>query len=263
MPSSKQTANALGAKTSGPALGLWVTLESASISEIATCLQLDWIVVDAEHGHLDLKEIVEHLRATRNTNTTALVRVQEIEQGQIKRVLDIGADGVLIPQVKTAAEVEQAVQFAMYPPRGIRGIGAERSTRWGMSMRQAAQTANDRTLVIPLIETREALENIDAILAVPGIAAIFFGPADLSASLGYPGEWEGEGVAEKILAVRQKAADRNIPCGVIAPDVEDAQRRASQGFKMIGIGLDAGLLIRSCTQMLTGLGRVVPQEAWQ
>jgi 2-keto-3-deoxy-L-rhamnonate aldolase RhmA len=246
-----------------PALGLWVTLESASISEIATCLGLDWIVIDAEHGHLDLKEIVEHLRAARNTRTTALVRVQEIEQGQIKRVLDIGAAGVLVPQVKTAADVEQAVQFAKYPPRGVRGIGAERSTRWGLGMRSAALAANAETMIIPLIETREALENIDAILAVPDISAIFFGPADLSASLGYLGEWEGEGVAEKIMAVREKAAKRNIPTGIIARDIEDAQRRSAQGFNMIGIGLDASLLIRSCQQMLAGLGRPVPQEAWQ
>ena len=260
MNSRPRTDHALG--RTQPALGLWVTLESPSISEIAACLKLDWAVIDAEHGHLDLKEIVEHLRAMRGSGTVALVRVQEIEQGQIKRVLDIGADGVLVPQVKTAAEVEQAVQFAKYPPRGVRGIGAERSTRWGMAMRTATARANGETLVIPLIETREALENIDAILAVDGVSAIFFGPADLSASLGFLGEWEGEGVAEKILAVRQKAERRGIPCGVIARDAEDAQRRKSQGFNMIGIGIDASLLIRSCQQMLTGLDRAVPAEAW-
>jgi 2-keto-3-deoxy-L-rhamnonate aldolase RhmA len=261
MDTEHRTSKALGRTQS--ALGLWVTLESASISEIAACLQLDWVVIDAEHGHLDLKEVVEHLRAMRSSGTAALVRVQEIEQGQIKRVLDIGADGVLVPQVKTAAEVELAVQFAKYPPRGVRGIGAERSTRWGMAMRSATQRANAETLVIPLIETREALENIDAILAVDGIAALFFGPADLSASLGFLGEWEGDGVAEKILAVRQKAERTGIPCGVIARDIEDAQRRKTQGFNMIGIGLDASLLIRSCQQMLNGLGRSVPAEAWQ
>src|SRR5437870_12293353 len=98
-------------------LGLWITLESPSITEIAVELGYDWVVIDAEHGHLDFKEILEHLRATRNATTTPLVRVQEIEQGLIKRVLDLGAAGILIPQVTTAAEVDQAVRFAKYPPQ--------------------------------------------------------------------------------------------------------------------------------------------------
>src|SRR5688572_23394760 len=93
-------------------LGLWITLESPSITEIAVTLGLDWIVVDTEHGHLDFKEILEHVRVTRNTATTALVRIQEIERGLIKRVLDIGADGILVPQITSADEVEQAVRFA-------------------------------------------------------------------------------------------------------------------------------------------------------
>src|SRR5262245_32591173 len=112
-------------------LGLWIGLEAPSITEIATDLALDWVVIDAEHGHLDFKEIIEHLRTARNTQTTPLVRIQEIEIGLIKRVLDIGAAGILVPQVRNAEEVAQAVKFAKYPPLGLRGIGAERSTRWG------------------------------------------------------------------------------------------------------------------------------------
>src|SRR5215472_6059292 len=135
------------------ALGLWVTLESPSITEIAVALGYDWVCIDAEHGHLDFKEIQEHVRAARNSGTTALVRIQEIEQGLIKRVLDIGAEGILVPQVTSAAEVEQAVRFAKYPPRGVRGVGGERATTWGMQLRTATRSADQETLVIPLMET--------------------------------------------------------------------------------------------------------------
>src|SRR5438132_8289218 len=95
-----------------PVYGLWITLESASIAEMAVALGLDWIVIDAEHGHLDWKEILEHLRATVRTETVALVRIAELNGGLIKRALDIGADGVVIPWIETAAQLKQAVAFA-------------------------------------------------------------------------------------------------------------------------------------------------------
>jgi 2-keto-3-deoxy-L-rhamnonate aldolase RhmA len=234
-------------------LGLWVTLEAPSITEIATDLGLDWIVIDAEHGHLDLKEIVEHLRAARNTRTTALVRIQEIEQGLIKRVLDIGAEGILVPQVRDAEEVAQAVRFAKYPPKGVRGIGAERSTRWGSQLKPLVRAANRETLVIPLIENVEAERNMDSILEVPGVDAIFFGPADFSASAGYLGEWEGTGIAQRILAIHRKARARGIPTGVVATGAGDGKMRRRQGFQMIGIGLDAPLLMRAVREMIGAL----------
>src|SRR5438132_129843 len=124
--------------------GLWVTLEAPTITEIATHLGLDWICIDAEHGHLDFKEVVEHLRAAGCSSVAALVRVQEIEQGLIKRVLDLGAHGIIVPQIRNAEEVEQAVRFAKYPPRGIRGVGGERSTLWGKGLR-GVRTANEST----------------------------------------------------------------------------------------------------------------------
>src|SRR5438132_8704608 len=108
--------------------GLWVTLESASISEMAVSLGLDWIVIDAEHGHLDWKDILEHVRAAVRSQTVALVRIAELNAALIKRVLDIGADGVVIPWIETAQQLKQAVAFASYPPEGVRGIGAERAT---------------------------------------------------------------------------------------------------------------------------------------
>src|SRR5712691_9024567 len=114
-----------------PAYGMWITLESASISEMAVALGLDWIVIDAEHGHLDWKEILEHIRATVRSDTVALVRLAELNCSLIKRALDIGADGVVLPWIETQAQLRQAVAFANFPPQGLRGIGAERATAWG------------------------------------------------------------------------------------------------------------------------------------
>src|SRR5271168_4886407 len=109
-----------------PVYGLWITLESPSITEMAVALGLDWVVIDAEHGHLDWKEIVEHLRAAVRSNTVVLVRLAELNAGLIKRALDIGADGVVIPWVESAEQLRQAIAYARYPTEGVRGIGAER-----------------------------------------------------------------------------------------------------------------------------------------
>src|SRR5580704_4170211 len=136
-----------------PAFGFWVTLEAPSITEMAVAAGVDWVVIDAEHGHLDWKEIVEHLRATVRSETVALVRVAELNAALIKRVLDIGADGVVVPWVESAEQLRQAVAFSRYPPEGTRGIGAERATAWGQCLAEHTAEANDHVLVVPIIET--------------------------------------------------------------------------------------------------------------
>jgi 2-keto-3-deoxy-L-rhamnonate aldolase RhmA len=230
--------------------GLWVTLESPTVTEIAARLGLDWICIDMEHGHQDCREVMDHLRAARGSGLTALVRVPGIRQDLIKRPLDMGADGLLLPLVRGAADVEEGFRHGRYPPRGRRGVGGERAVGWGLDFREYLSAANEETLLIPIIETREAVEEIDAILATPGLEAIFFGPADLSASCGFLGEWEGPGVAEKILDVRERAAARGIAAGVMARNAEDAQSRRAQGFRMVALGSDTGLMIHGLTTVL-------------
>jgi len=234
-------------------LGLWITLESPSITEIAVTLGYDWVCIDAEHGHLDFKEVLEHFRVTRNTPTMPLVRIQEIEQGLIKRVLDLGAAGIVVPQVTTAVEVEQAIRFAKYPPWGIRGVGGERATQWGMNLKGYTQAANQETMVIPLMENVAAGEAIESILDVRGVDAIFFGPADYSASAGYLGEWEAPGVAERLLAIQRKIRARGVPCGIMGRDIPNMQMRKEQGFQLVGVGSDAGLLIRASREAMKAL----------
>src|SRR5436309_4565272 len=121
-----------------PVYGLWITLESPSITEMAVGLGLDWVVIDAEHGHLDWKEVLEHVRAAVRSDTAALVRIAELNLGLIKRALDIGADGVVVPWVESAAQLRQAVAYAHYPPAGFRGMGGERATAWGQCLAEHA-----------------------------------------------------------------------------------------------------------------------------
>ena len=143
-----------------PVFGLWVTLEAPSITEMAVGLGLDWVVIDAEHGHLDWKEIAEHIRATVRSETVALVRVAELAAGLIKRALDIGADGVVIPWVESAEQLRQALAFARYPPEGVRGIGAERATCWGECLVEHTAEANEQVLVVPILETVHAARQV-------------------------------------------------------------------------------------------------------
>lgn len=230
--------------------GLWVTLGDPSVTEIAAMLGFDWVVIDTEHGHLDYREVVEHLRATRGSTTTPLVRISEISQGIVKRMLDLGAQGILAPQVMGAGDVSNAVRYAKYPPVGIRGVGGERATHWGRGLKSDTQIADRETMVVPLLETVSAGEELDAILALPGIDAIFLGPADYSASSGHLGEWEGPGVAQSLLGFRDAATARGIACGVMATSLDDLRLRKRQGFRMIGLGADTGLLIRSASAAL-------------
>ncbi len=249
-------------KAKEPVFGMWCTLGSAGVVEIAVTLGLDWVTVDLEHGHLDWHEVMEHVRAVRGSDTAVFIRVPELNQSAIKRALDIGAHGVVLPLIRTRAELELCMRYGRYPVDGLRGIGGERAVKWGMAFREYVQAADAQTLIIPMIETREAAEQIDELLAVPGLELIFFGPADLSASYGYLGDWEGPGIAELILDVRARAASRGIGSGIISMDPADACKRRDQGFNMIGLGSDAGLMIRSINTALGALGVTPAPHIW-
>ena len=237
-----------------PVYGLWVTLESPSITEMAVALGVDWVVVDAEHGHLDWKEIIEHVRAAVRSNTVVLVRVAEHSIGLIKRVLDIGADGVVVPWVETAEQLRAVVSFAQFPPEGVRGIGAERATCWGQCLVQHTQDANAHVLIVPVIESVKGGRNIQSMLQVDGVDLYFVGPADYSSSAGYRGQWEGPGVAEELLAIKDAVRGAGKHVGIIATSDENLLERARQGFRMLALGVDSGLLLRSLHGALATAG---------
>ena len=241
--------------------GLWVTLESPSVTEIAVGLGLDWVVIDAEHGHLDWKEIVEHLRATVRSDTVALVRIAELNIGLIKRALDIGADGVVVPWIETTDQLKQAISYAHYPLEGLRGIGAERATCWGHCLAEHTAEANQNVLVVPIIETVRAIRQVPMMCQVEGVELMFFGPADLSATAGFRGQWEGPGVAEQILQAKDTIRRAGKQCGVIATSHENQIERQQQGFRAIGLGIDASLFARSIKASLAAVGRDRPIQS--
>jgi 2-dehydro-3-deoxyglucarate aldolase/4-hydroxy-2-oxoheptanedioate aldolase len=244
-----------------PVYGLWVTLESPSITEIAVALGLDWVVIDAEHGHLDWKEIVEHLRATVRSDTVALVRIAELNGGLIKRALDIGADGIVIPWIETAEQLKQAVAFSRYPTEGVRGIGAERATGWGHALVEHAAEANEHVLVVPIIETVATARQVPLMCQVDGVELFWFGPADYSSTAGYRGQWEGPGIAEQILKLKETIRRAGKHCGTIATSIDNLHERRTQGFSAIGLGMDTGLLLRSLKSSLAAVGRDAPIRA--
>jgi 2-keto-3-deoxy-L-rhamnonate aldolase RhmA len=235
--------------------GLWVTLESASVTEMAVALGLDWVVIDAEHGHLDWKEIVEHLRAAVRSDTVALVRVAGLDRGLIKRALDIGADGVVVPWVETEEELRQAVAFCRYPLEGCRGIGGERATGWGECLAEHSAEGNDHVLVIPIIETVRTAGSVARMCQVDGVDIFFFGPADFSATAGFRGQWEGPGVAGKLLELKDLIHRAGKHCGVVATGTKNLTERFDQGFRMLALGLDGPLLLRSLHESLAAVNR--------
>jgi 2-keto-3-deoxy-L-rhamnonate aldolase RhmA len=235
--------------------GLWVTLDSASVTEMAVALGLDWVVIDAEHGHLDWNEIVEHLRAAVRSETVALVRIAELDRGLIKRALDIGADGVVVPWMETEDQLRQAVAFARYPPEGCRGIGGERATGWGECLAEHTAEANDHVLVVPIIESVQAIAAVPRMCQVDGVDVFFFGPADFSSTAGYRGQWEGPGVARQILELKDTIRRSGKHCGVVATGTANLAERFEQGFRMLALGLDGGLLLRSLHESLAAVGR--------
>ena len=244
-----------------PTFGLWIGLDAPAVSEIAVGLGLDWVVIDAEHGLLDWKEIAEHLRATARSDTVALVRIAELNGGLVKRALDLGADGVVIPWIETAEQLRQAVAYARYPTEGVRGIGADRATSWGQALAEHASEANEHVLVVPIVETVRTVANLAEMLKVDGCELFQFGPADFSSTAGYRGQWEGPGVAEQLLAMKDAIRRTGKHVGIMATGPEDLQRRVQQGFRSIGLGMDAGLLIRGIRNMLPDTrSRPFPKE---
>jgi 2-dehydro-3-deoxyglucarate aldolase/4-hydroxy-2-oxoheptanedioate aldolase len=238
-----------------PVCGLWVTLEAPSITEMAVALGLDWLVIDAEHGHLDWREIAEHIRAAVRSSTVVLVRLQERDTALTKRALDLGADGIVIPWMESAAQLREAVRDCRYPPEGRRGIGGERATVWGQCLAEHTAEANSEVLVVPLIESVAAIPNVPEMCGVDGVDVFFFGPADFSASAGFRGLWEGPGVADQILQLKDTIRRSGRHCGVLATGPENLLERCRQGFLMPGFGSDAGLLIRTLRQTLSLMNR--------
>lgn len=233
-----------------PVLGTCITFFDPTVTEALTQV-LDFVWIDAEHNPMSLERIQAHIMATKGTRTTPLVRVAANDPALIKPVLDIGAAGIIVPLVKTAEDVKLAVAACRYPPEGIRGYGPRRPGDYGrLGGPDFLKQANESVLTIVQIEQREAVENLDAILAVPGLASVMVGPNDLAASLGYAGQPTHPEVTRVIESIAAKANQAGIPAGIaVGSDPEVLAGWLDRGFSWVAIGADFLLLVNSAKQI--------------
>jgi len=226
-------------------LGPAITFSDPAVTE-ALAPSVDFVWIDLEHNPISLESLTAHLIAARAGGAPALVRVPSSDVAWLKRVLDTGAEAVIVPQIRSADEVRQVVSACRYPPQGTRGFGPRRAADYGR--RDAAEyvaEANTRVFVAIQIETAEAFRDLDAILAVPGFDSIVIGPYDLSGSMGMLGQVHHPTVVEAVgmIASKARAAGRYVGIGM-APDEEHALRAARQGVQWVQCGCDFGYMIQ-------------------
>jgi 2-keto-3-deoxy-L-rhamnonate aldolase RhmA len=224
-------------------VGMTITMSSPVVAEILSHIGLDWIWLETEHTAMSDESVLTMLQATNGSDVSTVVRVPWNDKTMIKRLLDTGPDGIIVPLVNTREEAEYAVRAMKYPPWGERGAGLSRAQCYGMHMGEYLTTANDEVLTILMIEHITAVGNIDEILAVRGVDSVMIGALDLSGSMGLLGQTghpDVEAAVQKVLAASKRAG---IPCGIIAIGAESANQRIKEGFTNLIVGLDVLTLV--------------------
>jgi len=225
-------------------IGLWCSLSSHYAIELVAGSGFDWLLLDTEHSPNDLESVLTQLQAAAPYPAHPVVRVPWNDMVTIKRFLDIGAQSILIPYVQNAEEAKAAVAYTRYPPAGVRGVaGGTRATRFGR-IKDYAKRAHEEICVLVQVETQTALDNLEKIAAVEGVDGVFIGPADLHASLGYPGETNNPKVMPVIDdAVRRIRKAGKAP-GILTTVEADARRWLDCGGQFVAVGVDTGVLAR-------------------
>jgi 2-dehydro-3-deoxyglucarate aldolase len=241
-------------------IGSWLNSGSTTIAEIMSQSGLDFVTIDMEHSPVGIEGLSELLRAIRSgsPNCKALVRSYGSDYQDIKRYMDLGADGVIVPFVNTANTAQMVVNAVKYPPMGIRGVGYARDNRYGVNISSRIKSANDSTFVCIQIEHIDAFNNIEEILSVKGIDAAFIGPYDLSSSMGDPGNFKSQKFT-KLLKLFLDACEKYqiIPgIHIVQPDMEELERRIKEGFGMLAYSLDITLVSTLLAEINKKLNRV-------
>ena len=231
-------------------VGLWLTLASQAAAEIAGQAGFDWCLVDGEHGPNTVQTMLGQLQALAAVGCPALVRVPVNEDWVIKQAMDLGAQSLIVPMVHDAAGAERAARAMRYPPDGVRGLGAgvARAGRWGGNP-DYVLTANAQVLCLVQAESAQAVDNIDAIAAVPGVDGIFIGPADLAADMGLtgqPGHPKVQAAMAHVIA-RTRAAGRIA--GIMTYDAGAWAGLMAQGVTMLAVGAESSTLTRALTAL--------------
>jgi 2-dehydro-3-deoxyglucarate aldolase/4-hydroxy-2-oxoheptanedioate aldolase len=216
-------------------LGTIVTLSSPEVAEVLSSGGLDWLFVDTEHAALDFLAAQSLLQAAR---APCVVRVADGGEATLKKALDIGAAGVVVPMVNSAEQARAIVSFCKYPPRGVRGVGLVRAQGYGFDFQRYVRAADEQTVVCVQCEHIAAVEAIDRIVAVHGVDAVFVGPYDLSGSMGRLGEVEHPDVLAAIGRVAEACERAGRALGIYVGSAAKAKAFIAQGYTLVAVGMD-------------------------
>jgi 2-dehydro-3-deoxyglucarate aldolase len=229
-------------------IGTLITLASAETAEVLAGVGFDWFFLDNEHSPMEALEL-QHVMQGAGT-IPCVVRVSHSAEVPIKKALDIGAAGIIAPQINSAEQAAQVVRWAKYAPMGTRGVGIGRAHGYGLKFQEYVNSANDNVAVIVQCEHIEAVNNIDTIVQVPGVDAVLIGPYDLSASLDRLGEVTHPEVVAAIDRVTAACRAVNIPLGIFGLSAQAVQPYIERGYTLIVVGVDTVLLGTAARQLL-------------
>jgi len=235
-----------------------VTLNSPAAVELLAEVGFDWLFIDAEHSPLDTAQMQALMQAA--ATTPCVVRLSASDEMHVKRALDIGAAGIIAPQVNSVEHAQRIVQAAKYAPAGQRGLGVARAHRYGLRIREYMQSANDETAVIVQAEHRDAVGHIEEIVRVDGVDGVLIGPYDLSASLGRPGAVDHPEIREAIARVRKACQSANLPIGIFGLTADAVKPYIEEGFTMIVAGVDTVLLGNASSALLNSVRAIQPRS---
>lgn len=233
-------------------IGSWITLGHPSVAEIMANSGFDWLTVDMEHSAITLHQAQQLIQVIELSGVAPLVRVGENDPNLIKRVMDAGAHGVIVPMVNSKEDAEKAVRSVKYPPRGFRGVGLARAQKYGADFEGYRKWNQKESVVIVQVEHIRAVENLEAILAVEGVDGFLIGPYDLSGSLGVPGQFDHPEVVAALKRVKDVSKKRNSLSGfhVIPPDPAGVSKKIREGYRFIAYSLDILFLGDACRKGL-------------
>ena len=236
-------------------VGTFIQTPHPVATEFAGKLGFDFLLIDMEHSAMHIETVQSMLQSLASTPAYGIVRIPSIRPENIASCLDAGADAIVVPQVRTVKDVVQVQNAALYPPEGMRGIGPGRATDFGLRIQEKKDRPNKDTVVVLQIETKEALDHLDELLAVPFYDMVFVGPGDLSMNLGIFGEFSHPLLTGETERVFRRAKECKKKTGIFAPSVELALKWLELGVDLVTLSSDLGLLARSAKKDLSLLER--------
>ena len=234
-------------------IGSWITLGHPAIAEIMAQSGFDWLTVDMEHSAITMHEAQQLIQTIDLAGCVPLVRVGNNDPNLIKRVMDAGAHGVIVPMVNSANDAEAAVRAVKYPPKGTRGVGLARAQGYGLDFENYKDWVETESIVIVQIEHIDAVNNIEEILLTEGVDGFIIGPYDLSGSLGIPGEFDDSKVIKALEVVKKAAKKCKIISGfhVVPPETEQLSDKIHEGYRFLAYSLDTLFLAETCRNDLS------------